>query len=178
MMNKSECFELGKIVKPFGYKGDVIFFLDVDDPSRYAHLDMVFVEINKQLIPYFIKIKNIKGQHVTVSIQDVTTEQAHALIGHFLYLPLTKLPVLTGNHFYFHEIIGFTVHDEVCGNIGVIEGIIDQGPQPIFQINHNNTEILIPIVDHFIKFLDRVNKCIYINAPEGLIEFYLTLHTK
>ena len=52
-MEIKDCFQLGKITKPFGYKGEVVFFLDVDEPMDYAEMDSVFIEIGGKLLPYF-----------------------------------------------------------------------------------------------------------------------------
>jgi 16S rRNA processing protein RimM len=41
------------------------------------------------------------------------------------------------------------------------------------QIDHEGTEILIPAIDEIFKKVDRENKAIYIEAPEGLIDVYL-----
>jgi 16S rRNA processing protein RimM len=35
-----------------------------------------------------------------------TEEDADAIMGNDIYLPLKMLPKLTGNKFYFHEVIG------------------------------------------------------------------------
>jgi len=83
------------------------------------------------------------------------------------------LPKLKGNSFYYHEIIGFTVIDEKHGNIGVIEKVLDNQHQDIFSIKKENKEILIPVADEIIKKVDRKNKVIEIEAPDGLIEIYI-----
>ncbi len=107
-MNTADCFYLGNITKPFGYKGEVDIFLDVDEPQNYATLDAVFVELRGQLIPYFIDDIRLKNNHAVVRFQDVNTDNVQALIGAKLYLPLAALPKLRGNKFYFHEVIGFS----------------------------------------------------------------------
>lgn len=172
-MTKEECYQLGKITKPFGFKGQVIFFLDVDDPMAYEGLESAFVEVKGALVPYFFKIININGNKATVQFDDLTAEQALALVGGDLYLPLSMLPKLTGNQFYFHEVEGFNVIDSQHGDIGTIRTVIDYPAQPLFQIFKGETEILIPIVDPVIDRVDRENKTIYITAPKGLIELYL-----
>ena len=173
-MNITDCFYLGNITKPFGYKGEVDIFLDVDEPKNYAKLDAVFVELKGQLIPYFIEHIRLKNNHAVVQFQDVNTDNVHLLIGAKLYLPLAALPKLDGNKFYFHEVIGFSMNDVNHGEIGTLENIMDNGPQPIFQIKHpNGKEVLIPILDEFIVDVDRENRSITTNAPEGLIDFYL-----
>lgn len=172
-MLQKDCYQLGKITKPFGFKGQVIFFLDVDTPEDYATLDSVFVEVKGVLIPYFIKEISINGNKATVTFEDLSPAEAQALVGCNLYLPLDLLPKLTGNKFYYHEIIGWNVVDSEKGDIGTIKSVIDFPAQPLFQIFKNDTEILIPIIDPVIKKVDRDKKTIFITAPNGLIDLYL-----
>ena len=40
-------------------------------------------------------------------------------------------------------------------------------------IDRNGTEILIPMNDEFIKQVDKPNKTIHVETPEGLIDLYL-----
>jgi 16S rRNA processing protein RimM len=173
-MNISDCFYLGNITKPFGYKGEVDIFLDVDEPKNYAKLDAVFVELKGQLIPYFIENIRLKNNHAVVKFQDVHSDSVQSLIGAKLYLPLAALPKLEGNKFYFHEVVGFSMKDIEHGELGILENIMDNGPQPIFQIKYpSGKEILIPILDDFIVEVNRENRSITTKAPEGLIDFYL-----
>ncbi|MBR1517527.1 MAG: 16S rRNA processing protein RimM [Bacteroidales bacterium] len=172
-MTKDQCYQLGKITKPFGFKGQVVFFLDVDDPLSYAELDSAFVEIKGNLVPHFFQIININGNKAVVQFDDLTPQEATSLVGCDLYLPLSLLPKLTGNQFYFHEVVGFHVVDKTHGDIGTIRTVIDYPAQPLFQIFKNDTEILIPVIDSVIDKVDRENRTIYISAPNGLIELYL-----
>lgn len=172
-MTKDECYRLGNITKPFGYKGQMVFYLDVDSPQDYADLDSVFIETKTGLVPYFFKVDNINGNKAVVTFEDLTPDEAHALAGHDLYLPLDLLPKLTGNQFYFHEVIGFRVVDSQYGDIGALQSIIEYPAQPLFQIDKEGKEILIPIIDPVIKLVDRENKTLHIDAPNGLIELYL-----
>lgn len=173
LMTQEECFQLGKITKPFGYKGQVVFFLDVDCPDDYSGLDSVFVEVKGKLIPYFIKQININGNKAVVTFEDLKAEEAQALVGCDLFLPLDLLPQLTGNRFYFHEVIGWKVVDTEKGDIGTIQSVIEFPAQPLFQIMKNGTEILIPIIDPVIKNVNREEKTILIDAPKGLIDLYI-----
>ena len=38
----------------------------------------------------------------------------------------------------------------------------------------NDKEILVPAIDEIFEKIDRENKTIYINAPDGLIDIYLS----
>ena len=173
-MKKETCFYLGIISKTVGLKGSLEFFLDVDDPDKYKNLEQVFVEIDTRLVPYFIKSLQIKKNKAVVLLEDVNDlEKAAALTKKDLYLPLSFLPPLSGNKFYFHEVIGFEVIDEEKGSIGNISGVIENPKQELIQIKVGLKEILIPIHDEFIKSIDRENKIMRVSTPEGLIDLYL-----
>lgn len=105
--------------------------------------------------------------------EDLTPQEAQALAGHDLYLPLDLLPELTGNQFYFHEVTGFKVIDVEKGEIGIIQSIIEYPAQPLFSIMNGDKEILIPVIDPIIKKVDREQRTITIEAPNGLIDLYL-----
>lgn len=172
-MTQDECYLLGRITKPFGIKGQVVMFLDVDCPDDYAGLDSAFVEVKGNLVPYFFRLDNINGNKAVATFEDLTADEAMALVGHDLYLPLDLLPKLTGNQFYFHEVTGFRIVDEEKGDIGILQTIIDYPAQPLFQIMKEGTEILVPVIDPVIQKVDRENKTIFIKAPNGLIDLYL-----
>jgi 16S rRNA processing protein RimM len=174
MMNIDDFYYLGKITKLFGYKGELVFYFDVDDISEYRNLDAVFINVNGNLIPFMIKnLRFHQGQTAIVRIEDVDQlEAAQRLVNAELYLPLSTLPKLEGNKFYYHEIIGFTVVDAKEGEVGIIEEVNDQSAQVLLVIKEGFREILFPVVDELIDKLDRKEKKIYVRFPEGLLDLY------
>ena len=173
-MDKKDFYYLGKITKLFGYKGELVFYFDVDDITEYRGLDAVFIEVNGDLIPFIIdKFRLHQGSTAIVRIQDVVDlEDAKHLINADLYLPLSTLPKLEGTKFYYHEIIGFTVVDADTGVVGVVEEVNDQTAQALLVIKEGYREVLFPIVDELIDKVDRKEKRIYVRFPEGLLELY------
>lgn len=174
-MRKEDCFYLGKIVRKHSFKGEVVIKLDTDEPELYQNLESVFVALGNDLVPFFIETISLqKRNQLRIRFEDVENEaDADAILGVEVYLPLKFLPKLTGNKFYFHEIIGFDMEDVNHGYIGVIEGINDSSAQPLFEVNANGTDVFIPMIDNFIKKVDRENKKIIVETPEGLIDLYL-----
>jgi 16S rRNA processing protein RimM len=86
---------------------------------------------------------------------------------------LQLLPKLSGNKFYFHEVIGFEIEDKRCGIIGKIVSINDTSAQPLFEVINGDVEILVPMIDQFLIKIDRENKKVIMDLPEGLVEMYL-----
>ena len=99
---------------------------------------------------------------------------AQRLLKKSLYLPEEILPDLKGTQFYDHEIIGFKVLDDVHGDIGEVENVIDLAANPLLQTICKGKEVLVPIFDGLVQKIDRKNKILYIKAPEGLIDLYLS----
>ncbi|WP_299114576.1 ribosome maturation factor RimM [uncultured Winogradskyella sp.] len=175
-MKKEDCFYLGKIVKKYSFKGELLAKLDTDEPNLYDNLDAIFIDLRGNLVPFFIESSQLhKSDLLRIKFEDVDTEaDADTLLKSELYLPLELLPKLEGNKFYFHEIIGFSIKDEYFGNVGVIKGINDSTAQALFEIDRDGIEILIPMNDEFIVSVDRNNKMITVSTPEGLIDLYLS----
>ena len=173
-MHKEDCFYLGKIVRKHSFRGEVVIKLDTDEPELYQNLESVFVALGNDLVPFFIETISLqKGNQLRIRFEAVENEaDADAILGIEVYLPLKFLPKLTGDKFYYHEIIGFDIEDVNYGYIGVIEGINDSSAQPLFEVNSNGTEIFIPMIDNFIKKVDRENEKIIVETPEGLIDLY------
>jgi 16S rRNA processing protein RimM len=174
-MQKEDCFYLGKIVKKYSFKGELLVKLDTDDPIIYTKMESVFIDKNKNLIPFFIERSSLhKSTLLRVKFEDIDSEEdADKLLKSELYLPLEFLPQLTGNKFYYHEIFGFEAEDLSFGLIGIIKGVNDSTNQAILEIDRNGSEILIPLIDDFIKSVDRAQKKIILEVPEGLIDIYL-----
>lgn len=174
-MKKEDCFFLGKIVKKYSFKGELLIKLDTDEPELFEEMDSVFINLRNNLVPFFIESSQLhKSELLRIKFEDVDTEaDADALMKSDLYLPLDFLPELEGNKFYFHEIIGFTVEDINFGKVGIIKAINDSTAQALFEIDRDGIEILIPMNDEFISRVDKPNKTIFVKTPEGLIDLYL-----
>ncbi|RCS28273.1 16S rRNA processing protein RimM [Polaribacter sp. WD7] len=174
-MRKEDCFYLGKIVRKHSFKGEVVIKLDTDEPELYREMESVYVEFGSNLVPFFIEKSSLhKGNQLRVQFEDVySEEEADAILKSEIYLPLDLLPKLEGNKFYYHEVIGFKVLDKIFGEVGKIKAINDKAAQPLFEIDRDGKEIFIPLIDDFIKKVDRNNKTVEVDTPEGLIELYL-----
>ena len=173
-MTKDKCFYVGKIVKTHGLKGEVTLRIDNEQFDDIEELNYFMLDVNEQLIPYFIEDIAYHSNKAFVLFQDLKTlEVASQLVGKSAYLPLELLPEKTGNDFYSHEVVDYLVVDEEKGELGKVNEIIEYPTQSIIQIIRDGKEILIPIHDDIIKDVNRDGKKIYISAPSGLIDMYL-----
>lgn len=172
--DKDHYFQLGKIIKTYGYSGELVFLIESDDPGHYSELEMVFINIEGSLVPYFVQEIEFNEDRAIVKLEDIDNlEHAREFTGRELYLPISMLKEMSDNKFYFHEIIGFRVVDDEHGDIGLVDSILERQEQEIIRILKNNTEILVPLSDEMIRKIDRKKNTIYLTTPQGLIDLYL-----
>ncbi|UOV00100.1 ribosome maturation factor RimM [Chryseobacterium daecheongense] len=173
-MRKEDCYFLGKITRRHGLSGNVILKLDTDQPELYNKLESIFVEINGLLVPFFIEKSSwSKSDALNIFFKNSSEAMVDQVLGKSVYLPLATLPKLSGKQFYYHEVIGFTILDEEDNNCGEIESINDQTAQHYFLSRLNGKEIVVPIIKDWILEVNREEKFIKMQLPEGLMDVFL-----
>jgi len=169
-MQISDCFYLGIITRKHGLKGHILVKLDTDEPETYYKMESVLIEINNTLIPFFIKEIFPNGSDGLRILFENSVFPIEQLLQKKIYLPLTFLPKLEGKKFYFHEVLGFYLkeNDTIIGKI--IE-INDNGLQNLFVIqNLDLKHILIPIVKDWILEVNREQRYISMDLPNGILD--------
>ena len=175
-MTKDDCYQVGHITKTHGVSGELVLFLDVDQPAEYANLESVLLEVKGELIPYFIEsIAIVKNSRAIVAFEDVDTfEQAERLINCGTFLPLDNLePITDETRFYFHEIVGYQVIDAEAGALGTVRGVYAMNAQDLIAMDYQDKEVLIPINSDIVRTVDRANQQLNVVLPDGLLAIYM-----
>jgi 16S rRNA processing protein RimM len=173
-MTKETCFELGKITKTHGLKGEVVLWLDVDFPEDYEDLESVFLEVRGELIPYFIETYRLSGNRAIVQFEDIDTfEKAEAMINLQAFLPLEELPELDKDQFYYHEIIGYQIVDKNLGELGTVHTVHSLQAQDLLVMDYKGKEVLIPVISEIVLNADKEAKVLNVSLPDGLLEVYM-----
>lgn len=178
-MNLSDCYYLGYISSGSSKSSKLTIKLDTDNPGYYKKLESVLIQMNKSdqtPVPFFIdKIIRLAGNELTLEVKlSNQLSDTTFLKGKQVYLPLSQLPELKGNKFYYHEVIGFNVEDKIKGNIGKVKDIFDGSAHPLLVVMNGEKEILLPLNDTVLQKLDKNAGVIYVSAPDGLIDLYLS----
>lgn len=182
-MLPDETYQLGKIIKPHGLRGFVAADFDVDDTTAYQKLKTVYLALPgapAKLTAHAVeKVQPQSGTRVLLKLQGIERiEEAEPLRNATLHLPLEALPALDDDQFYYHDVIGFTVIDEVLGELGVVENFYELPQQDMLAMRYQGQEVLIPVVDELVSHADQEKKEIYVNLPEGLLDIYLKPTTR
>lgn len=175
ILDKNNCFYLGKISKSKGVRGSAYAFFDVDNLEAYTNLNSALLDLHGELQPIFFSKCIVQSGKILIDIEGIDSdEKLKPYIGKDLYLPLEALPKLEGNKFYFHEVINFEVIDNSLGLLGTVTDVYGSEINPLLAVKHStNAELLIPINDAIITGVNRNKKHILVNTPEGLVDMYL-----
>lgn len=170
-MTLKDSYKVGFITKPHGLKGEVTVSLDPDSPADWESLDVIFIEKNNALVPYFIESVSLRSDRAFLKLEEVSTpEAATSLKNLSLYLPKNSRPKPDMGDFYDDEVIGFTVEDEDFGVLGNVKFIERAGLNRFLIIEHRQKEVMIPVQSPLLKSINRSKKKIRVNLPEGFLD--------
>jgi 16S rRNA processing protein RimM len=170
-MEIKSALKIGFILKPHGLKGEVTISLDVSAPEDMESLQSVFLEKDNRLIPYFIEAISVRGPKAFIKFEDVNSlEMAAEISRQGIYIPKPERAKSKQGEFYPDEVIGYKVSTESDELIGIIKEVMEEGPNPMLVLDHDNKEVLIPLNSPFIENVDKRKKQIVVNLPEGFLD--------
>ncbi len=173
-MKSEEAFYIGYFTKTKGLKGELQLFFEFD-LYEDLDLDVLFVDINGKLVPYFVsKVKVYPNNTALFYFDDIDhIDKAQPLLKKKAYLPLTKMPERDEEDFEFTDLKGYLVSDENHGELGEIIEVNEYPQQFVATISHKEREILFPLNEDFIIEIDDEERILYVELPEGLLDIYL-----
>ncbi len=163
-----EKIQIGQIVNAVGLKGEVKIYNYSNAKERYEELDYIYANQDKY------EIENVRYMKETVilklkGINDRNTAEAMKTKG--VYIDESQLEELPEGSYYIRDIIGFNVADEKGIKIGILNDVLQNTAQDLYEIKgENGNKILIPGVEEFILDIDLDKKCIKVRLIEGMLE--------
>ena len=100
----------------------------------HENITSVFIEINGNLIPFFIEKNKSKNNSVVFQLDSIDRDATIELIGCKVYVPQPDDVLEKEGSFQELEIIGFKVIDTSYGDIGIIETILQLPQQQLIQV--------------------------------------------
>ena len=176
-MTQDNCFLLGKITKPYSFKGEVVLWMDVDDSAPYEGVDTLWLPQQGALVPYAVESLRRNKDRFVVRLADVNTEAAaKQLSGKDVWLPLAEMAPMEDGKFYFHEVQGWTAIDRSTGEaVATIVHVVDQGAYPMLEVEFDNgNQGYIPLPEHVKVDVKREEQKLVLDLPEGLLDVYLS----
>ena len=170
-MQKKDCFLFGTVFKLHGYKGDVNIYNDNDILFDFTALEYFLIELNHELIPYFIeKARPTRPNIVLVKFEDVDSEAAAKKIHkRKVYLPKDWIPETDEKEITEKKLIGYSVIDINLGDLGKITYINSQTAQQLIYVSKDGKEFCFPMHEEFVKRIDPREGIMEVEIPEELL---------
>jgi 16S rRNA processing protein RimM len=175
MIDKHTCRQIGMIVKTHGIAGEVVVRLFDEFSIDDMDTESLFLDLDGGLVPFFLAEAREKNHSdVLVKFEQVQSDKAA--------LNLMDAPVYTtkvegedaeetvSQDFSAYQLVGYQCQALGHGHIGEIVAIRDISKNPLFEIDNEGEELLIPIVEHFIAGIDDEQQLVVFDLPEGLID--------
>lgn len=163
---------IGKILSPWGIKGQVKIAPLTDDIRRFEDLDTVYIDFGNNMISKKIeKIIFLKQDFVVLKFEGIDNiETAEKLRNCFVKVHRDNAIKLPKDHYFICDIIGLKVYDESRHFIGIIEDVISTGANDVYVVKTcENKEVLIPAIKQVVKIVDLANKEMTIQPLEGML---------
>jgi 16S rRNA processing protein RimM len=167
----TEWATIGKIVAPFGIRGELKVFSLSDVPNRFALLKGVY--LGPDYIYHTIQgVRPYKGEMVLLKFSDINdAATAETLRSQDLFIPLDQLAQLPPDSYYQHDILGLQVATLSGRVVGVIVDIIVTGSNDVYVVETpEKKQFLIPAIKDVIKQIDLIRHMMYIDPLEGLLD--------
>jgi len=164
----SQLIKIGKLSRVHGLKGALVVSGDNLESIEIKKKGFLFIEINNISTPFFILEVKMAGKNMVLTFDSIDTiEKAKPFIGRDIYGDEKNVSEKKNAAI---NIEGYDLVDEVKGNIGKINELINLPKQKFLSITINNEEVLLPYTDVFVKKIDHKTKTVYYCAPDGLFD--------
>ena len=162
-----EFLVVGRILAPWGIKGDLKIEVLTDFPERFTPKQKVYINGCAMTIERSRQHK----RNIILKLAAVDSiEAVEKLRGRYLEIPHTQAHPLAEGQYYRFQIIGLEVWTTEGELLGVITDIQPTGSNDVYVVRGQDGEFLIPAIEDVVKSVDLEKGRMIIEVIEGLLE--------
>lgn len=166
-------YKIGKLAATFGLEGQLILEHSLGKKTSLKGLENIFIEEKKDsFLPWFIESAKIKSAtEVYLKLEGISTkETARPLVKKEVWLTESDFKKFAANAAPI-SLLGFMVIND-DEELGEVCEVIEQPHQVLCKIMLNGKEALIPVHEDSLEKIDKKNRKLFVNLPEGLLDIY------
>ncbi len=163
---------IGKVLKPWGVRGEVKVQPLTDFPGRFKDLRRVYlVSPRGKEIVCEVRSVRYQGDAPFIILEGYDApEKAKAIAGWFIKIPQEEAMPLPEGRYYGFELIGMAVISEAGEKLGEITDIFETGSNDVYVMKRGKKEVYIPAIREIVKKVDREARTMTIHVMKGLLE--------
>ena len=168
MIREEDIYQIGKLGKTHGVKGEISFLFD-DDVFERVDADYLVLKVDGIFVPFFIEEYRFRSDsNAIIKFEDIDTqERARELTGCEVFFSRT-LAESDNDSISWAAIVGFDIIEANSGKkIGRIASVDDTTLNILFCLEDGR---LIPASEDLITTIDQQARTITMHLPAGLLE--------
>lgn len=160
---------VGKVHRPHGLKGDVVFEVITDFPERLRPGGIVY--LGEEHTPMVIHRRRWHGTSMLVRFEGHEDPEMAAKIANlYAYVRADDRPELPDGEYYHHQLLGLKVIDDQGRQLGKLVQILETGANDVYIVKPDSgKEILLPAIGEVVKNIDLVNGTLVVHLIPGLL---------
>ncbi len=162
---------VGKVVKPFGIRGDLVIFPMTDSLERFKKLERVFVghtvdSVAETQVTHVV----VEPRGVRLRLSDFASRTAaESLRGALLFVDQKDAIKPKKGSYFAHDLVALKVVDTEGNDVGVVREVIKYPAHDVYVIERNGKEIPIPAVKEFIKNINLEQRTMTVKLIDGML---------
>ncbi len=169
-MKDKKLFNIGKILKPFSYKGEVSVYSTID--LKKYNFSSLLLKINSSLVPF--KINSLKNQKINIyriSFDSIDSEiKSEKLRNVEIFCEKDELFEEDYKTSEIKQLVGYKLIDKNKKHIGEIVNIKHNYQQDLIEVVYIDKKLLIPYADEIIIQINHNEKVIIMELPNGILD--------
>jgi 16S rRNA processing protein RimM len=146
---------IGRIVGPFGVRGEAKVELHTDFPDRFRSLKRVFVGPAHAAMQ--VERSRRHGGQVLLKLAGVDRpEDVERLREQDVLVPRSEAVTLPEGHYYLSDLLGIEVFTPDGASLGTIADVLRTGSNDVWVVNEGRRELLLPAIKDAVIELDLV----------------------
>ncbi|MBU0972501.1 MAG: ribosome maturation factor RimM [Proteobacteria bacterium] len=173
-MDKECLLTIGKVTGVHGLRGNLKVWSFAQSIDTFGQDRQVWLkaEGEEKGDSFTILTASARKKGVLISLKNVdTVEDAEQLVGKEILISKDQLPEIEEDTWYWQDLYGLTVIDKLLGRLGTIDRIFPTNANDVLVVTDkqraDDSEILIPMHQHFIESVDLDTKIVTTTLPEG-----------
>ncbi len=163
----SDSIVVGRVVAPWGVKGEMKVEVMTDFPDRFSPEEEVYIAGS----PVIIEMSRWHKGMVILKLAKIDSiEAVEKIRGQFMEVPRGKVRPLSENEYYQFQFIGLEVWTTDGEFLGSITKILPTGSNDVYVVRSGDREVLIPAIDDVVKSVELEQGRIVIEVIEGLLQ--------
>ena len=150
---QDEWMLVGRVVGPFGVRGEAKVELLTDFPDRFQVMDVAYFGPERR--PLSVKRSRRHRGMVLLTLEGIhRPEQVTALRDCEVFVPRAQAMPLPEGHYYLEDLIGMRAISADGRALGRVTGVLRTGSNDVYVINQGRDAILVPAIKDAVRALD------------------------